>query len=139
MIAERPDWCVSRQRFWGVPIIVFYCDACGKQFDDFAALRNVVKWFDEEGADAWFTHSAEELLPPGTKCRCGGREMAQGKRHSGCVVRFRLIASGGAEWPERRIGLRTCISKGRTSIADGSTVRCWSAWACAMERRTGTC
>jgi isoleucyl-tRNA synthetase len=71
MLAERPDWCVSRQRFWGVPIVVFYCDACGKLFDDVPALRNVVEWFKREGADAWFNHSPEELLPPGTKCSCG--------------------------------------------------------------------
>jgi isoleucyl-tRNA synthetase len=72
MIKERPDWNVSRQRFWGVPIIVFYCDACGKRLEDFKALRNVVKWFEKEGADAWYSHSAEELLPAGTKCVCGG-------------------------------------------------------------------
>jgi len=71
MIEKRPDWCVSRQRFWGVPIIVFFCDACGKQLQDFTVLRNVVKWFEKEGADAWYMHSPEELLPPGTKCSCG--------------------------------------------------------------------
>jgi len=71
MIEKRPDWCVSRQRFWGVPIIVFFCDGCGKQLQDFAALRNVVKWFEKEGADAWYKHSPEELLPAGTKCSCG--------------------------------------------------------------------
>ena len=64
MIEKRPDWCVSRQRFWGVPIIVFFCEGCGKQLDDFTALRGVLRWFAEEGADAWYTHSAEELLPP---------------------------------------------------------------------------
>jgi isoleucyl-tRNA synthetase len=71
MVAERPDWCISRQRFWGVPLIIFYCDACGKQLKDFAALRHVLPFFEREGADAWFTHSAEELLPTGTKCECG--------------------------------------------------------------------
>ena len=72
MIADRPDWCISRQRFWGVPLIVFYCDACGKRLEDFQALRHVLPFFEREGADAWYTHSSEELLPPGTKCSgCG--------------------------------------------------------------------
>jgi isoleucyl-tRNA synthetase len=73
MIEMRPDWCVSRQRFWGVPIIEFVCEKCGKRLDDVAALRNVVAWFAREGADAWFDHSAAELLPAGTKCACGGQ------------------------------------------------------------------
>jgi isoleucyl-tRNA synthetase len=75
MIAERPDWCISRQRFWGVPLIIFTCGACKSVLEDFAALRYVLKWFEKEGADAWFTRTAEELLPPGTKCpKCGGAE-----------------------------------------------------------------
>ena len=72
MIAERPDWCVSRQRFWGVPLAILYCTQCNKQFDDYAALHALVKkWFTVEGADAWFTHTVEELLPAGTRCSCG--------------------------------------------------------------------
>jgi isoleucyl-tRNA synthetase len=71
MIATRPDWCVSRQRVWGVPLIIFYCDACGEQLRDFAALRHVLGWFEREGADAWFAREPAELLPPGTRCPCG--------------------------------------------------------------------
>jgi isoleucyl-tRNA synthetase len=79
MVAERPDWCISRQRFWGVPLIVFYCEACGKQLKDFQALRHVLTFFEREGADAWYTHSAEELLPPGTKCACGASKWKKEK------------------------------------------------------------
>jgi isoleucyl-tRNA synthetase len=71
MIAHRPDWCISRQRVWGVPLVIFYCDRCGQRLEDFAALRHVIDWFKREGADAWYTHSAEELLPNGTACACG--------------------------------------------------------------------
>jgi isoleucyl-tRNA synthetase len=71
MIAHRPDWCISRQRVWGVPLVIFYCDKCGKRLEDFAALRHAIEWFQREGADAWYTHSAEELLPKGTACACG--------------------------------------------------------------------
>ncbi len=72
MIATRPDWCISRQRVWGVPLVVFYCEQCHERLEDFSALRHVVRWFEREGADAWYQHAAEELLPPGTRCKCGG-------------------------------------------------------------------
>ncbi len=102
MIAERPDWCVSRQRFWGVPIIVFYCDACGKRLEDFKALRNVVKWFEKEGADAWYKHTSEELLPAETKCSCGATKWR--KENDILDVWFdsgssHLAVLKGPEWP----------------------------------------
>ncbi|HXL23401.1 MAG TPA: isoleucine--tRNA ligase [Candidatus Dormibacteraeota bacterium] len=102
MIKERPDWCVSRQRFWGVPIIVFYCDACGKRLEDFSALRNVVKWFAKEGADAWYKHEAEELLPAGIKCSCGAAKWR--KENDILDVWFdsgssHLAVLQGHEWP----------------------------------------
>jgi isoleucyl-tRNA synthetase len=102
MIEKRPDWCVSRQRFWGVPIIVFFCDACGKQLDDYTALRNVIEWFKKEGADAWYQHSPEELLPTGTKCSCGASKWR--KEHDILDVWFdsgssNLAVLKGNEWP----------------------------------------
>ena len=102
MIEKRPDWCVSRQRFWGVPIIVFFCESCGKQLDDFSALRSVLKWFEKEGADAWYKHSAEELLPADTKCSCGASKWR--KEHDILDVWFDAGSSSfavlhGQEWP----------------------------------------
>ena len=110
MVAERPDWCISRQRFWGVPLIIFYCDACGKQLEDFAALRHVLPFFEREGADAWYTHSAEELLAAGHEVLVRRGEMAQGNRHSRRVVRFRLHASRRAERKGRHVA-RRCVSR----------------------------
>jgi isoleucyl-tRNA synthetase len=85
-----------------VPIIVFYCDACGKRLEDYAALRSVLKWFEREGADAWYTHPAEELLPSGTKCACGAG--AWRKENDILDVWFdagssHLAVLKGDEWP----------------------------------------
>jgi isoleucyl-tRNA synthetase len=72
MIATRPDWCISRQRVWGVPIAVFLCDGCGKPMDDAATHRNVAELFARAGADAWYTSEADSLVPAGAKCsKCG--------------------------------------------------------------------
>ena len=78
MIAVRPDWCISRQRIWGVPIIVFYCESCNQVFTERAALLRVVEIFSAETSDVWYTKTAAELLPPGTRCgHCGGTEFRQ--------------------------------------------------------------
>jgi isoleucyl-tRNA synthetase len=72
MVANRPDWCISRQRSWGVPISVFRCSDCGTYISSQEVFDHVVALFEKEGADAWFSHTVEELLPPGTTCSgCG--------------------------------------------------------------------
>ena len=75
MIENRPDWCISRQRAWGVPITVFYCRGCGKWIYNESIMNHVYELFRKEGADAWFDRPLEDLVPPGTTCpACGGRE-----------------------------------------------------------------
>ncbi len=73
MIATRPDWCISRQRIWGVPIAVFMCEGCGQPVMDAELNSKIVDLFDREGAEAWHTSAVESLLPAGTKCaHCSG-------------------------------------------------------------------
>ena len=74
MIATRPDWCISRQRIWGVPIAVFLCEGCNQPVMDSALNRRIVKLFDEQGVEAWHTAATDGLLPDGTECAgCGGK------------------------------------------------------------------
>ena len=73
MVENRSDWCISRQRSWGVPIPVFYCDDCGKYVVDDETIDAVAKLFGGKGSDAWYAMEAEEILPKGYKCpHCGG-------------------------------------------------------------------
>ena len=69
MIATRPDWCISRQRIWGVPIAVFLCDKCGEPLNDKAVNKSIVDLFKKEGADAWYKYEPSTLLPSETACR----------------------------------------------------------------------
>ena len=72
MVASRSDWCISRQRAWGVPIPVFYCKECNEVIVTDETIENVAKIFEKESSDAWVKYSAEELLPQGFKCpKCG--------------------------------------------------------------------
>ncbi len=72
MIENRPDWCVSRQRAWGVPIVVFYCNTCDWMLMDADIVDYVSQIFEKYGADAWFTLDTKELLPDMTRCpNCG--------------------------------------------------------------------
>lgn len=72
MVRERKDWCISRQRKWGVPIPIFFCKECGEAHINRAAMMAVADLFEKEGSNAWYNHSAKEILPEGTKCeKCG--------------------------------------------------------------------
>ena len=72
MIADRKDWCISRQRVWGVPIPIFYCEDCGEHIINDATVKAVSELFTKEGSDAWWSHSAKEILPDGFVCpHCG--------------------------------------------------------------------
>ena len=75
MIANRPDWCISRQRSWGVPITVFFCKKCGEVVISREIIDHVAAKVEESGADIWFTASEKELLPENTTCpECGADE-----------------------------------------------------------------
>jgi isoleucyl-tRNA synthetase len=74
MVATRPDWCISRQRAWGVPIVALRCEACGAAGTSAELLEHVAEIFARESSDAWFARPVAELVPPGFACAgCGGR------------------------------------------------------------------
>ncbi len=80
MISERKDWCISRQRIWGVPIPIFFCNHCEKEIIDKDIMMNIADIFEKEGSDSWFTKDASYFLPVGTKCpHCGAQDFRKEK------------------------------------------------------------
>ncbi len=78
MVEQRPDWCISRQRAWGVPIVAFHCQGCGEVFLNQEILDAIIARVRQEGADFWFAAPPEEILPSGTRCPgCGGEAFSK--------------------------------------------------------------
>jgi isoleucyl-tRNA synthetase len=106
MVSSRPDWCISRQRVWGVPIVVFYCSACREPLTDRKVLDSVVDLFAQHSADVWFERTAAELVPPGTVCgKCGAADFSKENDildvwfDSGSSHLATLTAENGPRWP----------------------------------------
>ena len=80
MIKERADWCISRQRTWGVPLPIYYCKDCGKEYITKESIEKLKTIFKEKGSNAWWDLTAEELMPEGAKCKeCGCTEFVKEK------------------------------------------------------------
>ena len=106
MYAARPDWCISRQRVWGVPITVFYCEQCGETLTDRKYLDPIVRQFAEHTADVWYSSTAAELLGPDVACaKCGGHEFRKENDildvwfDSGSSHLAVLTEANGLPWP----------------------------------------
>lgn len=74
MVADRADWCISRQRVWGVPIPIFYCEKCNKEIINEDTIKKISSIFREKGSDAWFELDVKDLIPENTVCECGCKE-----------------------------------------------------------------
>lgn len=79
MIKDRSDWCISRQRSWGVPIPIFYCEECGKEYINSETIAKVQELFAKEGSNAWFTKTPEEILGGEHTCECGCKKLVKEK------------------------------------------------------------
>jgi isoleucyl-tRNA synthetase len=105
MIATRPDWCISRQRVWGVPIAVFFCEACGKLLESKLVNNAVVELFAREGSDSWYKKDAAGIIPPNTTCPCGSARFRKENDiidvwfESGCSHAAVLGREPGLPWP----------------------------------------
>ena len=141
MIAHRPDWTLSRQRVWGVPIVAFYCSGCEALLLEQPVIEHVARIFGEgRGIEEWYLRGEAELLPPEhAAASAAGRRSARAPTPSTCG------STPAAVTPRcwKRIpscgGRPSCTSKARISTVAGSIPRCWRPWPPAGHRRTGPC
>jgi hypothetical protein len=126
MIATRPDWCISRQRIWGVPIAVFLCEKCHEPLNDEAINKSVVELFAKEGADAWYIRRRRRCCLRDGLQGCGsGHAVSQGDGHPRRVVRERReLACGARRRAGAALALPISIPRAAISIADGFTLPC---------------
>ncbi len=105
MVRDRSDWCISRQRTWGVPIPIVYCKDCGKPIVNDDTIKAIADLFRAEGSDAWWTKEASEFIPDSVKCECGCGEFTKeydimdvwfdsGVSHTAVMEQF-----NGLTWP----------------------------------------
>lgn len=105
MVRDRDDWCISRQRTWGVPIPIIYCDDCGKMIINDETITAISNLFREKGSDAWLTHDTSEFIPSSVKCECGGTTFTKENDimdvwfDSGCTHAAVLDQRENLEWP----------------------------------------
>jgi isoleucyl-tRNA synthetase len=147
MIATRPDWCISRQKIWDVPIAVFLCEQCNRPIVSAELNRAVVALIEREGIEAWRTPAADALLPAGSVCaHCGGTAF----RKETDILDVWIDA--GVSWfavceadPDLKTAytafktaktFQFCTWRAPTSTAAGSTPRCSPRWPCAATRLT---
>ena len=141
MIANRPDWCISRQRAWGVPIPAVDCAKCGEAMISAALVERAASRLRTDGADAWYERPIEEFIPDGLRVPDMRRHGVRARdEHPRRVVRLGIEPRGGAVGPARAdVAGRHRISKAAISIAAGSRARCSSGSARAGGRRTARC
>lgn len=125
MVRDRNDWCISRQRTWGVPIPAFYCKKCGAYHITDATIKAVSDLFRKEGSDAWYKYDAEQIIPAGEVCeKCGASEWT---KDTDIMDVWFDSGSTHAAVLEERPELRfrpICIWRAATSSAAGSSPAC---------------